>query len=176
MAKTQPARAGTDSKVARFVKDSAHQVWLAGVGAYTRAGEQGSRLIQRLVGLGERIETGARTRVDAGLGAAESRAREVRDSATEVWQRFETLVQHQVSRALNGLQIPTARDVHELNRRVEALQKAVDRLSAEGPGPKTPAPARRKAPSRKAATRKAHARAPASRKAARPPAAARSAG
>jgi len=175
MAKIQPAGVVTGNPVARFVKDSAHQVWLAGVGAYARAGEEGGRLFDSLVSLGERIESGARARVDSRVRAAESRVQDVRDTATDAWERFEALFQQRVARALNGLQIPTARDVHELNRRVEALQKAVDRLTSEAAGAKKPAPPRRKAPVRKPAARKA--RAPASRKATgRPDTAARSAG
>lgn len=177
MAKKQAAGAVTDNPVARFVKDSAHQVWLAGVGAYTRAGEEGGRLFDSLVSLGERIESGARARVDARVRAAESRVHDVRDTASVAWERFEALFQQRVARALNGLQIPTARDIHELNRRVEALQKAVDRLTAEAAGPGKPAASRRKAPARKPAARKARARTGASRKAkGRPEAAARSAG
>ena len=49
MGKTNPAGLLMDNQVARLVKDSAHQVWLAGLGAYARAEKQGSRLFDNLV-------------------------------------------------------------------------------------------------------------------------------
>lgn len=49
----------------------------------------------------------------------------VRQTATEAWSRLEGAFVHRVARALNAMQIPTARDVHELNDRVAALQRAV---------------------------------------------------
>jgi poly(hydroxyalkanoate) granule-associated protein len=156
MAKTNPAGRLTDNQVARLVKDSAHQIWLAGLGAYARAEKEGSRLFDNLVSLGERIESGARARVDARIQAAESRARNARDTAVEAWDRLEEIFQQRVARALNNLQIPTARDVHELNRRVEELSRAVEHLtkaaSSAGQARK-PASARART-KRKAAARK----------------------
>jgi poly(hydroxyalkanoate) granule-associated protein len=131
MGKTNPAGLLMDNQVARLVKDSAHQVWLAGLGAYARAEKQGSRLFDNLVTLGERIESGARARVDTRIRAAESRAQNARDTAAEAWDRLEQLFQQRVARVLNNLQIPTARDVHELNRRVEELSRAVEHLTKE---------------------------------------------
>lgn len=97
---------------------------------------------------------------DFGRGAyvreAKSRVFEARSSATEAWDRLESAFVHRVARALNALQIPTARDVHELNSRVESLQKAVvalERRVAESAPPQAGAakPARRR--KRKAAAR-----------------------
>lgn len=67
--------------------------------------------------------------------------------ATGTWGQLETLFLQRVSRALHALQIPTARDVQELGRRVAALQLAVERLErarAERASP--PARARRRRP------------------------------
>jgi poly(hydroxyalkanoate) granule-associated protein len=106
-----------DSQLARLISGSAHQVWLAGIGAYARAQHEGSRLFENLADLGDRIDQQARDRVNG-----------VRSSANDTWDRLESAFVDRVARALNALQIPTARDVHELNRRVEALSRAVERL------------------------------------------------
>jgi hypothetical protein len=50
---------------------------------------------------------------------------EARGFASGAWEQLEAVFVHRVARALNALQIPTARDVHELSRRIEALQGAV---------------------------------------------------
>ncbi len=165
----------TDNQLTRLVRESAHQIWLAGLGAYARAEAEGSRFFEGLVAVGERIEQGARDKVQRRVDAAEQRVTDVRQTALLTWDRIETLMEHQIAAALNRLQIPTARDVRELSRRVESLQAAVEKLEA-GSGKSSAAAgssrkavarkktvARKKAPARKAAaagraTRKAPAR------------------
>ena len=130
----------TDNQLARLVADSASQVWNVGRGAYSRAGAGGSRLFGGLVNFGGRLDREAKSRVF-----------EARSTATEAWDRFEAAVAHRVARALNSLQIPTARDVHELNRRVADLQKAVvalERRAAEAAAATPKAPRRSTAPTR----------------------------
>jgi poly(hydroxyalkanoate) granule-associated protein len=136
----------TDNQLARLVRESAHQVWQVSRGAYSRAGSGSSRLVDGLLNFGGQIDREAKSRVF-----------EIRTSATEAWDRLEGAFVHRVARALNALQIPTARDVHELNRRVAALQKAVvalERQVAQSPRKKgAPAPRAKVATRRKAAAR-----------------------
>lgn len=111
-------------------------------GSEARAG-----LVGNLLAIGGRVDREAKSRV---FGA--------RTSASEAWDRLETAFAQRVARALNSLQIPTARDVRELNSRVEALQKAIvalERRAAEAATPKPQVQARRKATARvRAAGRK----------------------
>jgi polyhydroxyalkanoate synthesis regulator phasin len=100
----------------------------------------GAGLVGSLLSIGGRIDREAKTRV---FGA--------RTSASEAWDRLETVIAQRVARALNALQIPTARDVRELNERVEALQKAVvalERRAAEAATVQPRVQARRKATAR----------------------------
>ncbi|HRP36163.1 MAG TPA: phasin family protein [Gammaproteobacteria bacterium] len=136
-----------DNPLTRLVRDSASQAWSVGRGAYSFAGTEGGRLVGSLLSFGGRIDRGAKSRVF-----------EVRSSAGEAWDRLESAFVHRVARTLNSLQIPTARDVHELNARVEALQKAVvalERRAAETARPAGTARAARRKPAarRKSATR-----------------------
>lgn len=114
MAKQNGDKPFADTELTRRVMQSANLVWDAGRGVYSRAGSESSRLVGGLLNIGGRIDREAKSRVF-----------EVRNNATEAWDRLESAFVHRVARALNALQIPTARDVHELNDRVEALQKAV---------------------------------------------------
>jgi len=50
----------TDNRVAEKVKESANQIWLAGLGAYAKAEEEGTKLFDNLVHDGEKIETKTR--------------------------------------------------------------------------------------------------------------------
>jgi len=123
MAKNNGSNPQTDNQLTRLVKGSASQVWQAGRDAYSVAGSEGSRLVGGLLSIGGRIDRGAKSRVFVARG-----------SAVEAWERLESAFVQRVARTLNAMQIPTARDVHELNRRVADLQKAVvalERRAAE---------------------------------------------
>jgi poly(hydroxyalkanoate) granule-associated protein len=154
MARQNGSGSLADNQLTRLVVGSANQVWHVGRGAYTWAGSGSGRLVGGLMNLGGRLDREAKSRVF-----------EARSSAADAWERLESAFVQRVARALNALQIPTARDVRELNQRVESLQKAVvalERRAAEASaaevaaaGAKAPrqraAPARRRAPARKKA-------------------------
>jgi len=153
MASNNGGKPFTDNQLTRLVKESANQVWHAGRGAYSRAGSEGGRLVGNLLSISGRIDREAKNRV---VGA--------RDSATEAWDRLESAFVHRVARALNALQIPTARDVHELNSRVGALQRAVvalERRVAQAAERKPRATAPGKAGARKKAAARSSRKAPA---------------
>lgn len=153
MASNNGSKPFTDNQLTRLVKESANQVWHVGRGAYSRAGSEGGRLVGNLLSIPGRIDREAKSRV---VGA--------RDSATEAWDRLENAFVHRVARALNALQIPTARDVHELNSRVEALQKAVvalERRAAQAAERKPRAKASAKAGARKKTAARSGRKAPA---------------
>lgn len=136
MAKQNGSSPFTDNQLARLVKDSASQV-----------GAGGSFLFGGLAKLGGSLDREAKSRVF-----------EARNAATEIWERVETAFVHRVARALNALQIPTARDVKELNERVAELQKAVvllERRAAEAAAAaatKQAAPRARRATAKKTKT------------------------
>lgn len=162
MAKHNGTTPLVDNPLTRLVRDSASQAWSVGRGAYSFAGTEGGRLVGGLLSFGGRIDRGAKSRVF-----------EARSSASQAWSRLESAFVQRVARALNALQIPTARDVHELNSRVEALQKAVvalERRAAEAAKPAGPSRTAR----RKPAVRRKPAGAPASK--ARPAARKKSSG
>jgi polyhydroxyalkanoate synthesis regulator phasin len=145
-----------DNPVTRLVKDSASHALSVGRGAYTRAESGGNRLVGGFLGVGGRIDREAKSRVF-----------EARNSANEAWERLALAVAHRIARTLNSMQIPTARDVHELSERVASLQAAVvalERRAAEASAaagsrapkaPKASAGPRRKATARRAGKRTA---------------------
>lgn len=143
MAKQNGSSPLTDNQLTRLVKGSAQQVRQVGRGAYSRAGAGGSFLFGGLAKLGGSLDREAKSRVF-----------EARNSTMEAWERFETAFVQRVGRALNALQIPTARDVKELNQRVADLQQAVTALeqrAAEAAAPKKPPPRARRVAPKKAA-------------------------
>lgn len=136
-----------DEKLARFIAESAQQIYNAGLGALAMAEKEGSKVFETLSKLGATLEN--RTRQTAG--AAEDTVRGAKATATETWDKLEEMFELRVARALNSLQIPTARDIAELSTRVDKLARAVEELNR-----KKPAPAQKKklAPKKKKKSKK----------------------
>jgi poly(hydroxyalkanoate) granule-associated protein len=140
---------------------------MAGVGAFTRAQGEGSKLFEALVKEGMTIEKTTRQlatgRVDAVRDAVEDRVGVVRERAVDTWDRLETVFETRVQRALNRLGVPGREDLAELNARVNELNGELRKLGKAGG---TRAKAAKPAAAKKAPARKAKAAAkPAARKA-----------
>jgi poly(hydroxyalkanoate) granule-associated protein len=116
-------------QLATLIRTSAHDIWLAGLGAYSRAGKEGTRFFESLVTLGESVERTAREQVARPFRVAERRVESARSTVNETWERVELLFERRVAKALHSLQIPTQRDVAELTERVETLRAAVQQLT-----------------------------------------------
>ncbi len=147
MTTTKSANGKNGYPLAMLIRESAHDIWLAGLGAYARAGKEGGRLFDSLVDLGESVERKAREEVSRPIRAAERGVEGARNAASELLEHIELLIERRIAKTLHALQIPTHRDVAELAQRVEQLNKTVRQLTRERDA------ARKKAP-RPAATRK----------------------
>jgi len=146
--------AASEHSLAIAIRDSANQIWLAGLGAYAKAGEEGTRVFDSLVALGERVETSAREQVFRPLRAAETKASEVRETASGTLGRLQLVFERRVAKILNALQIPTSRDVDELTQRVEELTVALDRMERRVAASRSKGATRaRKTPAKTASTK-----------------------
>ncbi|MEJ0046459.1 MAG: phasin family protein [Rhodospirillales bacterium] len=106
----------------RVVLDSATQIWLAGLGAFSKAQDEGTKIFDSLVKEGEKFQKHAR-------GVAEDTVADVRDRATDTWDKLEDVFEDRVSRTMAKLSVPTKKDVEALRARVEELTEAVEKLS-----------------------------------------------
>lgn len=124
MAKKLKALAGgsSETQLAETIKNSAQQIWLAGLGAFAKAQEEGSKVFEALVKEGESIQK--RTRE-----AAEDKVAEARKVATGTWDKLETVFEERVARALHSLNVPTKKDIDSLSARIAELTAATKKLS-----------------------------------------------
>lgn len=114
--------------------DYARQIWLAGLGAFAKAEQEGSRWFETLVKRGEEVEIQFRKTAEGQVNALRSRAEEARDKANDTWNKLEQVFQKRVARALTRLGVPTREDVQGLVQQVEALQNSIQALGqAEQP-------------------------------------------
>ena len=123
--------------IAERVKESANQIWLAGLGAYAKAEEEGSKLFDNLVHDGEKIETKTRSYIDKGLDVAKDKVDEVKAKATGSWNKVEKAFDLRVSKALGRLNIPTRRDVDHLVEKISELNEEIETLTQKVNAKKT---------------------------------------
>ena len=161
------------------VKDSAQQIWQAGLGAFTRAQAEGSKAFESLVKEGVSIQRKTQAAAEEKISEATSKmthmATDISSKASGQWDKLENIFEERVAKALNKLGVPSAKDVNALIARIEELNKAVQQLSAKAPAAvkaaaKTPSKAATKTPVKAAV--KVAIQAPAKKKATAPKAAA----
>ena len=165
-AKLEAGETEAAKEMAQGVLNSSHQIWLAGLGAFSRAQQEGTKLFETLVKQGEQLQDRtkrvATETAAAARGAATAKAKEMQQMAGGTWDKLEQVFEDRVERALSKLGVYTQNDVQRLAARVDELAAAVNKLvkaPAGGAGVKPAKPAaKRKAPARIAA--KAGKRAP----------------
>jgi poly(hydroxyalkanoate) granule-associated protein len=155
--------------MSQSVLDSSRHIWLAGLGAFSRAQAEGSKMFETLVKQGESLE--AKTRKAASdtaaiaRGAATAKVKEVQKGVGGTWDKLEQVFEARVERALSKLGVYTQNDVVRLAQRVDALSEAVnDLIKTTGGAPKKAAAAKARAAKRPAAKAKTAARTKAARK------------
>ena len=164
----EPDAQAQAERLSRSLSESAQQIWLAGVGAFSRAQSEGTKLFEALVKEGSTLENAARKlagkRADDVRDAVETRVDKARERATDTWDRLEKVFETRVQRALVKLGVPGRDDLHDLSARVDSLTAELRRQAA----PKS-ASARKtaKAPAKKTARKATAKKAAAPRKAAR---------
>ena len=140
------------NKASDRIKDSAQQIWLAGLGAFAKMQQEGSKAFEALVKDGAGMQKKTQAAAEETLAQAQQRmsgfASEFGTKAAGQWGKLENIFEDRVAKALKKLGVPSARDVDLLLERVDALTQAVEALSARVEGGK---PAVKRATGRKAA-------------------------
>lgn len=112
-----------------------HQIWLAGLGAFAKAEEEGSKLFENLVDAGREVESKAREKTESRVEEVKSK---VRGRTGETLEKMEKAFDERLTGALSRLGIPNKREVEALNSRIEELTRTIERLNGEearkGPG------------------------------------------
>ncbi len=119
------------------VKDSAQQIWLAGLGAFAKAQEEGGKVFETLVkeglGMQRKSQAIAEEKISEAANKMTTLAQGITERATGQWDKLENIFEDRVAKALKKLGVPSAHDVALLVAQVEALTKAVQELSGKPP-------------------------------------------
>ncbi|RYX96072.1 MAG: poly granule associated protein [Comamonadaceae bacterium] len=127
----------TASPISGGVKDSARQIWLAGLGAFARAQEEGGKVFDTLVKDGLSIQRKTQVAAEESLAQTSDRmakmTSDIQSKAVNPWGKLENIFEDRVAKALDNLRVPSAKTVDELLARVEVLEQ---KLAANPPAPR----------------------------------------
>ena len=124
-----------DSQLANTIKESAQQIWLAGLGAFAKAQGEGTKVFETLMKEGQSLHRKTQAVASEKLGDVAGKmtamAGEVGGKANAQWDKLESIFEERTARAMSRLGVPTAKDVAALAERVEALAAAVAKLGGD---------------------------------------------
>lgn len=132
--KSQETAAPEDTQLIEAVRNSAQQIWQAGLGAFIKARQEGSEAFNRLVQEGAELQS--RTHQMAGEKMSDVTAMITKMAETIGKQtagslgKMEEVFEERVSRTLRSIGVPTHEDIAALTTEIEDLRKSVKALSA----------------------------------------------
>ena len=115
-----------DDKSTDRIKDSAQQIWLAGLGAFAKMQQEGSKAFEALVKDGVGMQKKTQQAAEETLAQAQARmaglAGDLGNKAAGGWGKLENIFEERVARAMSNLGMPSAEEFAALQARVEALE------------------------------------------------------
>jgi poly(hydroxyalkanoate) granule-associated protein len=130
-----------DKKVYDEMFDSAHKIWLAGLGALAKAEEAGTKVFQHLVEAGEEFESRGKKRFKLVKGKVD----EAREAAENRFEKLGDTFDNKVAGAVHRLGVPSRDEIQRLTKRVEELTAKVDKIKPATRARKTATRATKKA-------------------------------
>lgn len=108
------------------MKESAQQIWLAGLGAFAKNQEEGKKMFEKLVEDGLNLQKKTQHTLNAKVHEATDKISEMASSLSKqtphTWAPLEDIFQNRVAKANEKLGLPSAEDFQALSARVETLE------------------------------------------------------
>ena len=118
------------------VKSYARKIWLAGLGAYHKVGQEGSEYFQELIQAGQVVESTGKRKVVEKLEAANAEIDDVQSEVLTFKGKVETQLDKvekafdsRVASALNRIGIPSKHDVETLSVKLDELTALLERVA-----------------------------------------------
>ncbi|WP_341960499.1 phasin family protein [Pseudomonas sp. RC10] len=129
-----------EAKTFSEVRLYARKIWLAGLGAYVKAGQEGAEYVKELIKTGEQTEKKAKKVIDEKIEAANSEIDSAKDEVTgEITKakgrvevqldKIESAFDRRVASALNRIGIPSKHDVETLSAKLDELTALLERVA-----------------------------------------------
>lgn len=125
----------TTKGVLAEVKQYTRKAWLAGLGAYAKAGQEGYDYFKELVKTGETVEKDSKKLVNKKIDAVNERVDDLKSDAVQAvegrLEQIENAFDQRVARALNRLGMPSRHDLDALSVRLEQLSALVEHAAKQ---------------------------------------------
>ena len=151
------------------VESYSRQIWLAGLGAFSKMNKDGDSLFDTLVKDGEKAQKLAKTNINkqvesmkTSVDSAKLKVEEVKDKAVGKWNELEEAFDKRLNSAIARLGVPSHLEVKALRAKVDQLARQIEKFTgisipsikaapAKRTAKKTPAKSAAKAPAKPAA-------------------------
>ena len=147
-----------DSALASSVKESAQQIWLAGMGAFAKAQAEGRQVFDALVKEGSALQKKTQSAAEERFGEVSNKMSSMADDVTakagKQWDKLESIFEERTAKAMKKLGVPSSKDVEALMARIDALSAQVAG-SAKSAARKTASRTGAKAATKKTAAKRA---------------------
>lgn len=119
------------------MKNSAQQIWQAGLGAFAQAQQEGSKVFEALVKDGSKLQETtlqAQAKMAEAAAKAGAMASDLGQRASGQFDRLEGIFEERVAKALHHMGLPSAQDMADLQARVSALEAELKTLKSGSKG------------------------------------------
>jgi len=110
------------------IMDSAHKVWLAGLGAVSVAEQKGGEFFQELIDKGQKLETRSKKEMEKAKGTMSG----VKTVAESYWETFGRTLDDKMTSVIHRIGVPTKDEIETLTKKVEDLTASIDKLRVKG--------------------------------------------
>ena len=110
---------------AKDIQDSANQIWLAGLGAFSNAQEESEKVFESLVKQGQEFENKTSSNVRKQMKVAEGHVQGIRNRANSSVEKLELVFEERVQQVLAKLGVPSQNDLEVLNQKIEELRASL---------------------------------------------------
>lgn len=107
------------------------QIWLAGLGAFSRAEDEGTRLFDSLVKVGEELESKTSDIADSTVGVVGEVKDRVTGRVSDTKERVERALDDRVSSTVSRIGFASHKEVAQLVDVIERLEQKIDNLTDE---------------------------------------------
>lgn len=139
MAKKKTLKQASEEKkspqMAESLMGSANEIWLAGLGAFSKAQTEGKKIFDKLIEQGKDFEQAFKTQSQKASKDIRSSVSDTvgsaKKKASESWDKLENVFETRVEKSLHRLGVPTNDELNKLVDRIEKLTAQVSELTAE---------------------------------------------
>lgn len=109
--------------------DYNREIWLIGLGAFSKAREEGTRNFDKLVERGQEFEEHARDMIEEQTAGAKQKIEETFDNVSNPNSTLEDIFDNHVARTIKRLGIPTANTLKSLSEQLLEVSKKLNKIS-----------------------------------------------